>query len=93
MATLKELVATGWKADNGFRSGYLTRCLEAIKREFPKTDIRPHPHIYSKLTTWKRHYYSLMAILDRSGVGFNPHGDYKIDIDDEQWAQVVQVGN
>ncbi|KAG6412276.1 hypothetical protein SASPL_124950 [Salvia splendens] len=45
MTTLKELVATGWKSDNGFRS---------------------------------------------SGVGFNPHGDYKIDIDDEQWSQVVQ---
>ncbi|XP_042000290.1 uncharacterized protein LOC121749738 isoform X1 [Salvia splendens] len=90
MTTLKELVATGWKSDNGFRSRYLTRCLEALKREFPKTDIRAHPHIYSKITTWKRNYYSLMTILDRSGVGFNPHGDYKIDIDDEQWSQVVQ---
>ncbi|KAL1545929.1 hypothetical protein AAHA92_22597 [Salvia divinorum] len=25
------------------------------------------------------------------GVGFNVHGDYKIDIDDEQWEHVVQV--
>ncbi|KAG6394314.1 hypothetical protein SASPL_144898 [Salvia splendens] len=68
MAAMKELAATGWKSDNGFRSGYLTRALEALKREFPKTDI----------------------ILDRSGVGFNADGEYKIDIDDEQWAQVVQ---
>ncbi|KAG6404973.1 hypothetical protein SASPL_132552 [Salvia splendens] len=50
---MKELAATGWKSDNGFRSGYLT-------------------------------------ILDRSGVGFNADGEYKIDIDDEQWSQVVQ---
>ncbi|KAG6418955.1 hypothetical protein SASPL_121162 [Salvia splendens] len=68
MSAIKELAATGWKLNNGFRSGYLTRALEALKREFPKTDI----------------------ILDRSGVGFNADGEYKIDIDDEQWAQVVQ---
>ncbi|KAG6400974.1 hypothetical protein SASPL_137819 [Salvia splendens] len=45
MAAMKELAATGWKSDNGFRSG---------------------------------------------GVGFNADGEYKIDIDDEQWSQVVQ---
>ncbi|KAG6400169.1 hypothetical protein SASPL_136994 [Salvia splendens] len=90
MAAMKELTATGWKSDNGFRSGYLTRALEALKREFPKTDIVVHPHIKSKITSWKKNYYSLMQILDRSGVGFNADGEYKIDIDDEQWAQVVQ---
>ncbi|KAG6382419.1 hypothetical protein SASPL_157913 [Salvia splendens] len=90
LAALKELAATGWKSDNGFRSGYLTRALEALKREFPKTDIVVHPHIKSKITSWKKNYYSLMQILDRSGVGFNADGEYKIDIDDEQWAQVVQ---
>ncbi|KAL1563822.1 hypothetical protein AAHA92_06245 [Salvia divinorum] len=36
---------------------------------------------------------SLRGILGRSGVGFNVHGDYKIDIDDDQWAQVVQADN
>ncbi|KAG6385284.1 hypothetical protein SASPL_154116 [Salvia splendens] len=56
MTAMKELAATGWKSDNGFRSGYLTRALEC-----PET-----------------------------GVGFNADGDYKIDIDDEQWAQVVE---
>ncbi|KAG6415719.1 hypothetical protein SASPL_123134 [Salvia splendens] len=89
MSAMKELAATGWKSDNGFRSGYLTRALEALKREFPKTDICVHPHIKSKITTWKKNYYSLMQILDRSGVGFNADGDFKIDIDDEQWTQVV----
>ncbi|KAG6430085.1 hypothetical protein SASPL_108146 [Salvia splendens] len=90
LAAMKELAATGWKSDNGFRSGYLTRALEALKREFPKTDIVVHPHIKSKITTWKKNYYSLMQILDRSGVGFNADGEYKLDIDDEQWSQVMQ---
>ena len=39
MATLKDLTANGWKADNGFRNGYLVRAKEAIKNEFPNTDI------------------------------------------------------
>ncbi|XP_047978832.1 uncharacterized protein LOC125220728 [Salvia hispanica] len=91
LETMKELTAAGWKSDNGFRAGYLTRAKEAIKREFPKTDICVHPHIKFKISAWKKNYYSLMQILDRSGVGFNNDGNYKIDIDDEQWAQVVQV--
>ncbi|KAG6433710.1 hypothetical protein SASPL_105325 [Salvia splendens] len=54
MSAMKELAATGWKSDNGFRSGYLTRALEALKCEFPKTDIVVHPHIKSKITSWKK---------------------------------------
>lgn len=91
MSTMKELAAAGWKSDNGFRAVYLTRAKEALRREFPKTDLCVHPHIKSKISSWKRNYYSLMHILDHSGVGFNANGNYKIDIDDEQWAQVLQV--
>ncbi|KAG6395957.1 hypothetical protein SASPL_142091 [Salvia splendens] len=86
MATLKELAANGWKSDNGFRNGYLVRAREAIKSEFPKTDIMPHPHIYSKITTWKRNYESLKTMLSYSGIGFNSDGTYRIECDDEQWA-------
>lgn len=91
IAGLKELVAIGWKSDNGFRGGYLQRLQESIKKEFPRTDIKPHPHIYSKVSTWKKNYSSICSILDRSGVGFNVHNDYKIECDDEQWSQIVQV--
>ncbi|KAG6429293.1 hypothetical protein SASPL_107341 [Salvia splendens] len=91
MATLKELAANGWKSDNGFRSGYLVRAREAIKREFPNTDILPHPHIYSKITTWKRNYGSLKMMLNHSGIGFNSDGTYRIEADDEQWALFCKV--
>ncbi|KAG6413949.1 hypothetical protein SASPL_126665 [Salvia splendens] len=90
MATLKELTANGWRCDNGYRAGYLTRIKEAIKREFPNTDICPHPHIYSKMTTWKRNYGSFKMMLNHSGIGFNSDGQYKIECDDEQWAQFVK---
>ena len=91
MATLKNLTANGWKADNGFRTDYLMRAREAIKREFPNTDIMPHLHIYSKITTWKRQYNSLKMMLNLSGIGFNSDGTYKIECDDEQWHQFVKV--
>ena len=80
MATLKDLTANGWKSDNGFRNGYLVRAREAIKREFPKTDIMLHPHIYSKITTWKRNYGSLKMMLNHSGIGFNSDGTYQIEL-------------
>ncbi|KAG6392950.1 hypothetical protein SASPL_147179 [Salvia splendens] len=86
MTTLKELAANGWKSDNGFRNGYLVRAREAIKNEFPKTDILPNPHINSKITTWKRNYGSLKMMLNYNGIGFNSDGTYRIECDDEQWA-------
>ncbi|KAG6388822.1 hypothetical protein SASPL_150258 [Salvia splendens] len=89
--TLVELVALGWKSDNGFRSRYLQRCEDSIRQEFPTTDIKRTPNIVSKITSWKNSYSSLRNILERSGVGFSVNGDYKIDIDDDQWEQVVQV--
>ncbi|KAL1534751.1 hypothetical protein AAHA92_30891 [Salvia divinorum] len=93
VASLLELVARGWKSDNGFRSGYLGKIEDSIRKKFPNSDIKGTPHVVSKISSWKKNYSSLRGILVRSGVGFNVHGDYKIDIDDDQWAQVVQADN
>ena len=91
LATLKELVAQGWKSDNGFRAGYLVRLEEALRREFPTTDLKVNPNIISKVSAWKESYYSLQQILNLSGVGFNLNEDHKIDCDDQQWAEIVKV--
>ncbi|KAG6397693.1 hypothetical protein SASPL_143863 [Salvia splendens] len=40
ISALKELVALGWKSDNGFRGGYLTKIEELMQKEFPRTDIK-----------------------------------------------------
>ncbi|KAG6394802.1 hypothetical protein SASPL_145392 [Salvia splendens] len=40
LITQKDLVVRSWKADNGFRNDYQTRIIEAMKREFPNTDLR-----------------------------------------------------
>ncbi|KAG6415670.1 hypothetical protein SASPL_123084 [Salvia splendens] len=89
-ATLLDLVAHGWKSDNGFRTGYLTKIEESLRAEFPNCDLRGTPHITSKIGAWKKSYGILRSILSRTGVGFNLHNDFKIDIDDEQWEQIVQ---
>ncbi|XP_047983169.1 uncharacterized protein At2g29880-like [Salvia hispanica] len=89
IAAMKELVATGWKADNGFRGGYLNKVEEYLLHDFPTTDLRAQPHIQSKITAWKKSYNALCIILKRSGVGFNVHNDFKIDCSDEQWDHII----
>ena len=91
IAILKELVATGWKADNGFRIGYLSKLEESMRREFPNSGLRASPHITSKLHTWKKQYSAVTSILEKSGVGFNNHGDYKIDCDEHRWSEIIKV--
>ncbi|XP_057809801.1 uncharacterized protein LOC131024309 [Salvia miltiorrhiza] len=90
MASLKELVAQGWKADNGFRAGYLVKLEELMRKEFPGTDIKGMPHINSKIAAWKKSYNSLSLMLDVSGVGFNAKGTFMIDCDTDQWQQIVK---
>ncbi|KAL1553779.1 hypothetical protein AAHA92_14410 [Salvia divinorum] len=92
-STLMELVVRGWKSDNGFRAGYLTQLEQSLRKEFPSTDIKGTPHITSKISAWKKSYNNLQAILSRSGIGFNVHGNHKIDCEDEQWEQIVHMDN
>lgn len=91
LASLKELVSTGWKSDNGFRAGYIYKLEELMRIHFPRSDIRANPHIMSKLTGWKKNYCSLVYILSRSGVGFNLHGDFTVDCEPGQWEQICSV--
>ncbi|KAL1554873.1 hypothetical protein AAHA92_15381 [Salvia divinorum] len=91
LVTLKDLVARGWKSDNGFRGGYQLKIEESMRQEFPATDLKANPHIMSKIHTWKKNYGSLSQILSSSGVGFNINGDYKIDVDDQQWGQILKT--
>ncbi|GER39302.1 UvrABC system protein A [Striga asiatica] len=47
---LKDLVARGWKCDNGFRSGYTTVLEQHIRQLCPGSNIKAEPHICSKIT-------------------------------------------
>lgn len=66
---LKELVAEGWKCDNGFKNGFLNALEQAMAKKFPGCDLKGEPHIHSKVHVWKKQYSSLSTMFSRSGFG------------------------
>lgn len=88
---LKDLIAQGWKSDNGFKAGYLTKLEEALRKVFPTTDLKGSPHVNSKINSWKKNYNSLTQILARSGAGFNKDGRHLIECEEDMWDQIVKV--
>ncbi|KAL8520363.1 hypothetical protein ACS0TY_011050 [Phlomoides rotata] len=82
MCALKDLVPHGWKSDNGFHTGYIVRCENAMKVSFSNTDLLAVPHITSKIISWKKSYGNIL-IAQSSGVGFNTTTG-ELDCIDEQ---------
>lgn len=86
----KDIASQGWKSDNGFRTGFLTKLEEATRKEFLQIDIIAHPNITSKMTTWKKHYGSIVTAHLTTGVGFNCTTN-QLEVNDDQWIEVVKV--
>ncbi|KAG8376055.1 hypothetical protein BUALT_Bualt09G0023800 [Buddleja alternifolia] len=89
LTALKEIVAAGWKSDNGFRTGYLRELEQAMIKTFPGTNLRAQPHINSKIHTWKKQYGSLFMMMDKSRVGWNETTGM-IETTGEAWERVVR---
>ncbi|CAA0820421.1 Unknown protein [Striga hermonthica] len=88
---LKDLLARGMKADNGFRSGYTLFLEQYMQQQFPGTTIRAEPHISSKITVWKKNYGLLAPLLQSgSGVGWSETG-HLLDVEDAVWNDYVKV--
>ncbi|KAL0416419.1 UNVERIFIED_CONTAM: hypothetical protein Slati_3473800 [Sesamum latifolium] len=68
---LRTIVTTGWKCENGFRSGYLNQLESIMCKQLPNTDIKAEPHINSKIHVWKKNYGSLVAMMGKSGFGWD----------------------
>ncbi|XP_042038960.1 uncharacterized protein LOC121784791 [Salvia splendens] len=86
---MKSLDVTGWKADNGFRDGSLSRILEALKREFPRTDLKISPNITSKISQWKKKLQLSLWNPRTKRCRLQP--DYKIDCDNDKWEQIIRA--
>ncbi|KAL8492768.1 hypothetical protein ACS0TY_024094 [Phlomoides rotata] len=86
---LKELVNKGYKTDNGFRTGYLIKCGDALKTDFPKTDLQATPYITSKLIAWKKYYSTIVTAHLVTGFGFNTTTS-QVECTDEQWDDVLR---
>lgn len=85
----KKTVREGWKSENGFQTGYLQVLANSMKEVFPTTDIKPEPHIRSRLIVWKKNYHTIFEILSRTGVGLDS-STYMIEATDEQWEIIVK---
>ncbi|KAL8462674.1 hypothetical protein ACS0TY_033627 [Phlomoides rotata] len=68
---MKKNLHEGWKTENGFKTGYLNLLFTYMKQVFPNTDLKPEPHINSRITVWKRNYHSLFEMLKNTGVGLD----------------------
>ncbi|KAL8471310.1 hypothetical protein ACS0TY_028821 [Phlomoides rotata] len=87
---MKKIVLEGWKTENGFKVGYLNLLSTYMKQVFPNTDLKPEPHINSRITVWKRNYHSLFEILKNTGVGLDSTTKM-IEATDEQWDAFMKV--
>ncbi|KAL8511872.1 hypothetical protein ACS0TY_018346 [Phlomoides rotata] len=87
---MKELVANGWKTENGFKPDYLLKLEAGMLKSLPGTDIRASPHITSRITIWKRFHSSLQTMLNNNfGIGLNADTGL-IDCHDNCWALIVK---
>ncbi|KAH6783242.1 hypothetical protein C2S52_008201 [Perilla frutescens var. hirtella] len=63
---LKEVVARGWKCDNGFRTSYLGVLEQLMQQAIPGNDLKVEPHIISKIHVWKK---KIMDLYPRCFLG------------------------
>ncbi|KAG6384058.1 hypothetical protein SASPL_156146 [Salvia splendens] len=54
LTSLMELVVHGWKSDNGFRSGYLKKLEDDLRREFHTTDLKANHKIDCDDEMWRQ---------------------------------------
>jgi hypothetical protein len=56
-----------WKADTGFKNGYLLRLEEMIRDKIPNSGLKANPHIESRIKLLKQKYNGIMDMLKMSG--------------------------
>ncbi|KAI3885544.1 hypothetical protein MKX03_009242, partial [Papaver bracteatum] len=60
-----------WKADTGFRSGYLQHVEQMLKEKLPNAGIRADPHIESRIKHLKKTFAIAEVIALGSGIIFD----------------------
>jgi len=73
---LVNMTNTGvYKADNGFKSGYLQHIEQTLKVSLPNSGLLGNPHIASKIKTKKKDWqcvYDMVNGSNTSGFGYDP---------------------
>ncbi|KAL8458193.1 hypothetical protein ACS0TY_035911 [Phlomoides rotata] len=86
---MNRIVSEGWKTGNEFKSGYLNLLYTYIKQVLPNTDLKPEPHINSRIIVWKKNYHSFFEIVKHTGVGLDSTTKM-VDTTDDQWEAFMK---
>ncbi|KAK9950015.1 hypothetical protein M0R45_005521 [Rubus argutus] len=89
---LTELCVSGnWKADNGFKSGYLTQLENIIGQKLPNCGLKADPHIVSRVKTLKKQTLAISDMISNSS-GFSWDHENKMIVCEKQvfddWVKV-----
>ncbi|CAI9259261.1 unnamed protein product [Lactuca saligna] len=80
----------GFKADNGFKSGYLQHLEQALKQSLQNSGLLGKPHIESKIKTMKKDLqcvYDMVNGSNTSGFGYDPE-KHCVTAEDPVWELV-----
>ncbi|KAL0292200.1 UNVERIFIED_CONTAM: hypothetical protein Sangu_3256000 [Sesamum angustifolium] len=86
----KEIVRTGWKSDNGFRTGYLGVLEQLLNKACPNSGLKAEPHISSKIHVWKKTYGCINDMMGRSGFGWCQTTN-TIDVKDDVFDNFAKI--
>ncbi|KAG8371718.1 hypothetical protein BUALT_Bualt13G0117300 [Buddleja alternifolia] len=84
-------VSNGYKADNGFKSGYQNLLEQAMIQAFPGTNITAELHINSRITVWRKNYGTISTMQSRSGFGWNDATNMITVDSEEAWNNYVKT--
>ena len=85
--------AVGFKADNGFKYGYLQHLEQALKQSLPNSCLLGKPHIESKIKTMKKDWqcvYDTVNGSNTSGFDYDPE-KHCVTAEDPVWEAYLQV--
>ena len=92
--SLVNMVNNGmYKAENGFKSGYLQHLEQALKESLPNSGILGKPHVESRIKTMKKDWqvvYDMVHGSNTSGFGFDSEKNCVI-AEAPVWEAYLQV--
>ncbi|KAH7665638.1 Myb/SANT-like domain-containing protein [Dioscorea alata] len=79
-----ELVNQGWRADNGFKIGYLSQLQKWMVEKIPNCKIMGDPHIKSRMRILKSQFRELKEMRSQSGFGWD-EANKCVTCEDDVW--------
>ncbi|PIN10329.1 hypothetical protein CDL12_17080 [Handroanthus impetiginosus] len=86
----KDIISQGWKAQNGFRHGFLNQLEQRLHQYIPGTDMKAEPHISSKYGSWKKTYREVYQVLSTSGFNWDTT-NHTVEAPPDVWDAYVKA--